>query len=511
MESEDDGMPGVLDVAGSVDGFWDNSYDMEMHDEINAFQQGSSPSPSRDSDSVLDGTGAAGIATSIQEEAQAEHMLLPTGSTVCSAGIDDHDRLGSDAESDAAEFNMSREDRFAAALDCRKTGKGVRPRQGCSSDRLNRESKEGTRALEFSGFFAVVRHTADAETARLHGYNVHQHNRPDFTRIEQPLLFAAQITDGFFGSASWQRAMSSITSKGFNEMQWLARSTIAQLITTSKRQLRQVPEKMLGQLESQAAPPQHLYGLPQSVQQQQQQQQRQQRQRQQQQQQQQQLLLKPDVQKQAMARQQHMQKLQAQPQQAQQAQLQARQAQLRAQQALQAQVAQVAQVAHQQQQQQQQQQQPPIKRQRGPEGGETWTSTTPGPSAHHPEGSASAAAGGGTSPPWDADLAIINPVALRSKIERCLTDFLRHPTTWTIRRHDGPNHLGVWYNVLPERQMALITSGCVLLQVPHRLPAAAAPGRSEPRLRGGARPDRVQVGHGLQLQSLRRIPTAAVS
>ena len=41
-----------------------------------------------------------------------------------------------------------------------------------------------------------------------------------------------------------------------------------------------------------------------------------------------------------------------------------------------------------------------------------------------------------------------------------------HNTTWTIlRRQDGPNHLGLWYNVLPERQMALITSGCVLLQV----------------------------------------------
>ena len=39
---------------------------------------------------------------------------------------------------------------------------------------------------------------------------------------------------------------------------------------------------------------------------------------------------------------------------------------------------------------------------------------------------------------------------------------LVHPrTTWTVIQHDGPNHLGLWYNVLPEYQVALITSGCV--------------------------------------------------
>ena len=36
------------------------------------------------------------------------------------------------------------------------------------------------------------------------------------------------------------------------------------------------------------------------------------------------------------------------------------------------------------------------------------------------------------------------------------------PTTWTITRYDGPNHLGLWYNALPEHQMALITSDCAL-------------------------------------------------
>ena len=37
---------------------------------------------------------------------------------------------------------------------------------------------------------------------------------------------------------------------------------------------------------------------------------------------------------------------------------------------------------------------------------------------------------------------------------------VRGPTTWTILQKDGPSHLGLWYNALPEHQMARITSGC---------------------------------------------------
>ena len=38
---------------------------------------------------------------------------------------------------------------------------------------------------------------------------------------------------------------------------------------------------------------------------------------------------------------------------------------------------------------------------------------------------------------------------------------VRDPTTWTITRHDGPDHLGLGCNVaLLEHQMALITSDC---------------------------------------------------
>ena len=36
-----------------------------------------------------------------------------------------------------------------------------------------------------------------------------------------------------------------------------------------------------------------------------------------------------------------------------------------------------------------------------------------------------------------------------------------HPTIWTILQEDGPNHLGLRHNELPEHQKALITSGCV--------------------------------------------------
>ena len=44
-----------------------------------------------------------------------------------------------------------------------------------------------------------------------------------------------------------------------------------------------------------------------------------------------------------------------------------------------------------------------------------------------------------------------------------------HPTAWTILQHDGPNHLGLWHNALPDHQMALTTSGCA----PSSLLAAA--------------------------------------
>ena len=35
------------------------------------------------------------------------------------------------------------------------------------------------------------------------------------------------------------------------------------------------------------------------------------------------------------------------------------------------------------------------------------------------------------------------------------------PTTWTTLHKDGPNHLGLRFNSLPDHQMAVITSGCV--------------------------------------------------
>ena len=37
---------------------------------------------------------------------------------------------------------------------------------------------------------------------------------------------------------------------------------------------------------------------------------------------------------------------------------------------------------------------------------------------------------------------------------------VRGSTNMDTTRHDGPNHLGLWCDALPEHQMALITSDC---------------------------------------------------
>ena len=43
---------------------------------------------------------------------------------------------------------------------------------------------------------------------------------------------------------------------------------------------------------------------------------------------------------------------------------------------------------------------------------------------------------------------------------------VRAPTAWTILQQDGPNHLGLWYNVIPEHQIDLITLVCVPCSAP---------------------------------------------
>ena len=42
---------------------------------------------------------------------------------------------------------------------------------------------------------------------------------------------------------------------------------------------------------------------------------------------------------------------------------------------------------------------------------------------------------------------------------------VRDPTTWTILQQDGPNHLGLLYNALPEHQIALNHLGLCARQV----------------------------------------------
>ena len=59
-------------------------------------------------------------------------------------------------------------------------------------------------------------------------------------------------------------------------------------------------------------------------------------------------------------------------------------------------------------------------------------------------------------------------------------------TTWTIVQQNGPDHLGLWCNALPEHQMALITSGCV----PFRSPTARGRRRATKEMACKGRPDR---------------------
>ena len=53
------------------------------------------------------------------------------------------------------------------------------------------------------------------------------------------------------------------------------------------------------------------------------------------------------------------------------------------------------------------------------------------------------------------------------------------PTAWTVLQQNGPDHLGLWYNMLPWHQIALITSDClgaVQIDVSARhVPSAEAP------------------------------------
>ena len=57
------------------------------------------------------------------------------------------------------------------------------------------------------------------------------------------------------------------------------------------------------------------------------------------------------------------------------------------------------------------------------------------------------------------------------------------PTTWTTHQQNGPDHLGLWCNVLPDHHMALITSGCVPCRVRGQPPADIRQGPWSPALR----------------------------
>jgi hypothetical protein len=137
-----------------------------------------------------------------------------------------------------------REQRFRAAIDCRRRGKGVKPRQGCSSERLNRECREGTKTERFHEFFKTVRADVDAEVRARHGQSGLEPRRtgaprgPDYAKVLRPLAFAIGLVDRHAHSKYLKELPPS--AKGPYEVVWLLRHTVNQHITSCKRTTRLV-------------------------------------------------------------------------------------------------------------------------------------------------------------------------------------------------------------------------------------------------------------------------------
>ena len=60
-----------------------------------------------------------------------------------------------------------------------------------------------------------------------------------------------------------------------------------------------------------------------------------------------------------------------------------------------------------------------------------------------------------------AAAAVPNPAALGPAAPAAVL-----PTTWTVLQQDGPNHLGLWCNLPPEHQTALITCRIAMCRSP---------------------------------------------
>ena len=193
---------------------------------------------------------AAGPGTDAAPTATAPFAVQTNGgSAAAAAGTGGADTQGQSAGPPA----LLREQRFYAALNARVEGKGVKPRQGCASEQLNRECKENTKSEEFTKFLDIVRGVAESEVLARYGTNAGSFDRADFLQVDRPLLFAAEMTDKHFHNQAWQSAIPANCGKGPNELKWLTRHTIAQLVTAAKRQMRynQVPRKMLQRLQMQ--------------------------------------------------------------------------------------------------------------------------------------------------------------------------------------------------------------------------------------------------------------------
>lgn len=88
-----------------------------------------------------------------------------------------------------------REQRFRNAVVCRRKGKGVKPRQGCASEQLNRESKEGTKTPEFIRLFKLIRADVDDAIRSRFGNDPGSEHAPNYMAIEKPLQFAIELVD----------------------------------------------------------------------------------------------------------------------------------------------------------------------------------------------------------------------------------------------------------------------------------------------------------------------------
>ena len=61
---------------------------------------------------------------------------------------------------------------------------------------------------------------------------------------------------------------------------------------------------------------------------------------------------------------------------------------------------------------------------------------------------------------WHAEMARLGLPSEGWRLSDANSSVQDHPTTWTTSQQDGPNHLGLCQNAIPEHQMALTPPDC---------------------------------------------------